>query len=72
MSANDHQRSHNTSMDVEPARLSMKASSAWNVNSMSDFEAEREVLGELLERLDVDVPSVEIERRYHRSTAPRP
>ena len=30
-------------------------------------EAEREVLGELLERLDVDVPSVEIgERRYHR------
>ena len=30
-------------------------------------EAEREVLGELLERLDVDVASVEIgERRYHR------
>ena len=30
-------------------------------------EAEREVLGELLEGLDVDVPSVEIEgRRYHR------
>ena len=30
-------------------------------------EAEREVLGQLLERLDVDVPSVEIEgRRYHR------
>ena len=30
-------------------------------------EAEREVLGELLESLDVDVPSVEIgERRYHR------
>lgn len=29
--------------------------------------AEREVLGQLLERLDVDVPSVEIEgRRYHR------
>ena len=30
-------------------------------------EAEREVLGELLERLDVDVPSVELAgRRYHR------
>ena len=30
-------------------------------------EAEREVLGELLERLDVDVPSVELGgRRYHR------
>ena len=30
-------------------------------------EAEREVLGELLESLDVDVPSVQIgERRYHR------
>ena len=30
-------------------------------------EAEREMLGELLERLDVDVPSVEIAgRRYHR------
>ena len=30
-------------------------------------EAEREVLGELLERFDVDVPSVEIgDRRYHR------
>ena len=30
-------------------------------------EAEREVLGQLLERLDVDVPSVEIGgRRYHR------
>ena len=43
MSANDHQRAAgartadaSTSMDVEPARLSMKASSAWNVNSMSD------------------------------------
>ena len=30
-------------------------------------EAEREVLGELLERLDVDTSSVELgERRYHR------
>ena len=30
-------------------------------------EAEREVLGQLLEHLDIDVPSVEIEgRRYHR------
>ena len=35
--------------------------------SMSDSSTEREVLGELLERLDVDVASVEIgERRYHR------
>ena len=56
------------SMHFEPGPSRTKISSAWNVNCMSGFvEAEREVLGELLERLDVDGPSVEIgERRYHR------
>ena len=49
----------------------MKASSAWNVKLHERFvEAEREVLGELLERLNVDVASVQIgERRYHRVLA---
>ena len=57
-----------TSIHFAPTPLSVKTSSAWNANSMSGFvEAEREVLGELLECLDVDVASVGLgERRLHR------
>ena len=55
-------------MDVEPARLSMKASSAWNVNSMSDSSRpSARCWGSCWSASTWDVASVEIgERRYHR------